>query len=327
MNFKRILKKILLEDTDTISKEVEYLLGNHSYVDEIYNELRKIHQNNPRNNKERILTFISEFSKKLNSFGNQVFLAGTNAEKILKMLNEPSDSNRNQISESESMEDLGFSKFNDYFKYMYYEYNKIQNIVNRIKETPTSNIEELRPQIEDYYNLMVKDNNSMFEFVKAFQQYLRQSYANISSGKTSKTQEGFNIDWSSKQIVKRNRDSSIVYLSPQKVLDRVGRDMGAGFDIRNQGVRIGDRLEKAIEYLKNKEVEAYQPTMLYVETWYYDNNNQKRYYDEPKVGVSDGRHRLLAAANLGLTDFPFEVFNTDEEQQMKDVKYLEQTLK
>ncbi len=135
------------------------------------------------------------------------------------------------------------------------------------------------------------------------------------------------IDWGSAKIVKRNPDSTIIYLSPEKVLGRVGKDMGSGFDIRNQGVRIGDRLEKAKEWLKNREISTYQATMLYVEPWYYGDDNQIHYYDEPKIGISDGRHRLLAAYQLGIEEFPFEIFNRDEEQQIKDVEYLESNLK
>ena len=330
MKLQKIIRNILMEETTSISKEVEYLLGNQIYVDEIYKQLRAIHQNNPRNNKENILTFIQVFSKKLDTIFNQIFLTGTNAEKILNLINKTSDSEESPLLESESTSSLGFEKFNEYFKYMYYLYNDIQKVVNGIKETPTSDINTLKPKIERYYNLTIKDNNSMLELIKALFQYLKQSYGNISSGQTTKsteTQGGFNIDWSTKQIVKRYSDSTIIFLSPEKVLERVGKDMGSGFDIRNQGVRIGDRLEKAMEYLKNPNVEAYQPTMLYVESFEYDKNSQKQYYDVPKIGISDGRHRLLAAYNLGLKSFPFEVFNRDEEQQIKDLKYLESTLK
>jgi hypothetical protein len=135
------------------------------------------------------------------------------------------------------------------------------------------------------------------------------------------------IDWSSAKIIKRNPDSTIIYLSPEKVLERVGKDMGSGFDIRNQGVRIGDRLEKAKEWLKNRDISTYQATMLYVEPWYYGDDNKIHYYDEPKIGVEDGRHRLLAAYQIGLKEFPFEIFNRDEQQQINDVEYLESNLK
>ena len=50
MKLQKIIRNILMEETTSISKEVEYLLGNQIYVDEIYKQLREIHQNNPRNN-------------------------------------------------------------------------------------------------------------------------------------------------------------------------------------------------------------------------------------------------------------------------------------
>ena len=102
-------------------------------------------------------------------------------------------------------------------------------------------------------------------------------------------------------------------MSPEKVLERVGEDMGSAFDIRNTSVRIGNRLEKAMEYLKNREVQNYEPTALYVEYTGWDSNGQKVELETPKVGISDGRHRLLAAFNLGLKKFPFEVYPEDKD--------------
>jgi len=133
------------------------------------------------------------------------------------------------------------------------------------------------------------------------------------------------IDWSSKRVRKRAGHSDILFLSPAKILERVGKDMPE-FDIRKQGVKIGDRLEKAKEYLRNvmdnPEFDTVEGTNVYMEWWKWGDNGEKIYFDEPKIGIADGRHRLLAAYELGLESFPIEIFSMSEEEQERDKEYL-----
>ena len=133
------------------------------------------------------------------------------------------------------------------------------------------------------------------------------------------------IDWSSKRVRKRVGHSDILFLSPAKILERVGKDMPE-FDIRKQGVKIGDRLEKAKAYLKNvmdnHEFDTVEGTNVYLEWWKWNDNGEKVYFDEPKIGIADGRHRLLAAYELGLESFPVEIFSMSEEEQERDKEYL-----
>jgi hypothetical protein len=129
------------------------------------------------------------------------------------------------------------------------------------------------------------------------------------------------IDWNTKKIRKRAPHSDILFLSPSKILERVGQDM-PDFDIRRQGVRIGDRLEKAKEYLMNVEANTFEATNVYVEWWKWGDNREKINFDKPKIGIADGRHRLLAAFELGLDSFPIEVYSHDEIEQKKSVQYL-----
>jgi hypothetical protein len=106
------------------------------------------------------------------------------------------------------------------------------------------------------------------------------------------------IDWSSKRVRKRTGHSDILYLSPEKILNRVGKDMPE-FDIRKQGVKIGDRLEKAKEYLRNvmenPEFDTLEGTNVYLEWWTWGMNGERIEFDEQNMGISDGRHRLLSA--------------------------------
>ena len=129
--------------------------------------------------------------------------------------------------------------------------------------------------------------------------------------------EGFDIDWQSKKIKPRNRHTTVLFLSPEKIWDRISTD-SPDIDIRNNpSLRISDRLERAKEFLSthgadsNNEFEEeeikFEPTIVYTDPY---NNNEN---GEPKIGIEDGRHRLLAALELGLKEFPVEVYPRDEE--------------
>ena len=321
MSLKQTIRRILREETTKLDKELHYLIANHKHIDDAMNKLKTIFNESPKNNKENILSFIEEFLKGLDILFRQIFINAKYCESTLGLLNESRI--KRTIIKEDDVDRTGINKFYDYFNYMVKLYYQIEKSINEIKNTPTSDKETLKSNINNYYELIYKDNNSMFELIKYINQLLENTYNDITSNKTTKTSNKFNIDWGSKTIVKRSNNSEVIYLSPQKVLERVGKDMGSGFDIRNQGVRIGNRLEKAMEYLKNTNVEAYQPTALYVENWGYDDSGQKVKYKEPKIGISDGRHRLLAAFNLGLEEFPFEIQNPNEE----DINYLESNLK
>jgi hypothetical protein len=142
--------------------------------------------------------------------------------------------------------------------------------------------------------------------------------------------ESLDIDWGSKKVRKRAGHSEILYLSPKKILERVGEDM-PDFDIRKQDVRIGDRLGKAKEFLRNvienPEYNTVEATNVYLEWWTWGMNGERIEFDEPKMGISDGRHRLLAAYELGIDSFPIEIFSMSEEEQEKNKEYLEQNFK
>jgi hypothetical protein len=138
--------------------------------------------------------------------------------------------------------------------------------------------------------------------------------------------ESLDIDWGSKKIRKRVGHSDILFLSPKKILEKVGMDM-PDFDIRNQDVRIGDRLERAKEFLMNTDRNEYEATNVYLEWWTWGRDGERIEFDEPKMGISDGRHRLLAAYELGIDSFPIEIFSMSEEEQEKNKEYLEQNFK
>jgi hypothetical protein len=151
--------------------------------------------------------------------------------------------------------------------------------------------------------------------------------------------EQFNIDWSTKEIKPRMGSTTVLFLSPKKIYDRMATD-SPDFDIRsNPSLRISDRLERAKEFLlkygedsnigpewedyiwdaekkdwvwgvdksKKREQMKFEPTAVYLDTHNTNSNG------EPSVNISDGRHRLLAALELGLRTFPIEIHSQDVE--------------
>jgi len=159
--------------------------------------------------------------------------------------------------------------------------------------------------------------------------------------------ESTQIDWESmpsKQFRKRNSDTEIIFLSPEKIYDRLSID-NPDLDIRNNPeLRISDRLDKSKKYLETYTIDPYiepeqkdyflvdgewkylpdpkferrkmmfEPTAIYLDRYKLNRDG------EPSVAISDGRHRLLAALEMGMDKFPIEVYPEDKE-------YLESNLK
>jgi len=123
--------------------------------------------------------------------------------------------------------------------------------------------------------------------------------------------ENLDIDWSSKIIKPRSKFNVVVLASPKKIFDRLAKD-NPDLDIRNNpSLRIDDRLEKAKKYLidwgNNPENdEMYGPAEFVPTHVYFDMDDDGK----PLLGIEDGRHRLLAALELGLDEFPIEVSQT-----------------
>lgn len=105
--------------------------------------------------------------------------------------------------------------------------------------------------------------------------------------------------------------NTIVFVDVDKVLNRHGID-NPEFDIRNKKYKIGNRVEKAKDYIKN---------YIDDERWIHPRTGQRqgdkhsKMNFEPsvasinngKLGFEDGRHRILAAKELGLKTVALEV--------------------
>jgi hypothetical protein len=159
-------------------------------------------------------------------------------------------------------------------------------------------------------------------------------------GITNENLEKIDIDWESmptKQFRKRNQNTEIIFLSPKKIYERLAID-NPDLDIKNNPqLRISDRLNKSKEYLINYTKDPYiepeqkdyflvdgewkylpdpkferrkmmfEPTAIYLDRYSSSENG------DPKIGISDGRHRLLAALELGMDKFPIEVYPEDKQ--------------
>jgi hypothetical protein len=132
--------------------------------------------------------------------------------------------------------------------------------------------------------------------------------------------ENLDIDWSSKIIKPRSKFNVVVLASPKKIFDRLAKD-NPHLNIRDDAsLRIGDRLEKAKRYLTNwgtdtEYVKMYGPAEFVPTQVYFDMDDNGKVL----MGIEDGRHRLLAALELGLDEFPIEV-------SQSGAKYLEDIL-
>jgi N12 class adenine-specific DNA methylase len=101
------------------------------------------------------------------------------------------------------------------------------------------------------------------------------------------------------------KNNEVIFVPTQKLLDRHKQD-APSYDIQDKSNQIGGRLKGAIEFisnlLKNKK-QAYIPSYVY-----FENN---------KIGFQDGRHRVLAAKELGINTIPIEVPKKQAEEIKK----------
>jgi hypothetical protein len=109
--------------------------------------------------------------------------------------------------------------------------------------------------------------------------------------------------------MRRPDKNEIVFVSVDALLEKHAKDQPS-YDIQKPENRIKGRVEKAKEYIKNyiKDQRAIDPktgermkTKVSFEPSVVDIGN------DGKISFEDGRHRVLAAKQLGLTEVPIEV--------------------
>lgn len=116
---------------------------------------------------------------------------------------------------------------------------------------------------------------------------------NIMNSEAGKTQ---NIDLTDKEYTPKRKGNIVVFVDPKKILDQADID-DPDYSIRRKENRIGNRVETAKEYLDKhgREVgsDMFSPSIVSI--------------NKGKISFEDGRHRILAAEELGINAVPIEV--------------------
>jgi len=110
------------------------------------------------------------------------------------------------------------------------------------------------------------------------------------------------IDLRKVKYKKRYKKDKIIFVSPTKILDRLQND-SPSFDIRNPKNIIGDRVERAKEWILknyNNPSVVFEPSVVGI---YHRDRKDKVGH----ISFSDGRHRILAAEELGIPEVAIEI--------------------
>ena len=104
------------------------------------------------------------------------------------------------------------------------------------------------------------------------------------------------------------KKNTLVYVSPEKLLKRAAID-NPSFDITNKENQIGSRLEKAKQFLINyvNDTRYINPVNKERKSYHVTFEPSIVYLYNDKIGFEDGRHRVLAAKELGLSVVGIEV--------------------
>jgi len=107
------------------------------------------------------------------------------------------------------------------------------------------------------------------------------------------------------KYIKRYPGEKIIFVSPTKLLDRLEKD-DPEFNVRNPKHQIGNRVERAKEFILknwNNPKSIFEPSLVSI---------NKFSSGELKLSFGDGRHRVLAAEELGLPEVGIEIKPSQE---------------
>ena len=115
-----------------------------------------------------------------------------------------------------------------------------------------------------------------------------------------------NIDLRKVKYKKRYPGEKIIFVSPTKLLDRLEKD-DPEFNVRNPKYQLGNRVGRSKEFiLKNWDNPKviFEPSIVSIN---YFNSTR-----ELKLSFGDGRHRILAAEELGIPEVGIEIKPSQE---------------
>jgi len=105
---------------------------------------------------------------------------------------------------------------------------------------------------------------------------------------------------------KRYPSEKIIFVSPTKLLDRLEKD-DPEFNVRNPKYQLGNRVGRAKEFiLKNWDnpKAVFEPSIVSIN--YFNSTGELR------LSFGDGRHRVLAAEELGISEVAIEIKPSQE---------------
>jgi polyhydroxyalkanoate synthesis regulator phasin len=156
-------------------------------------------------------------------------------------------------------------------------------------------------------------------------------------GATEPTQEvkagsvvGGEVDLTTVEYKQRYpKTHEVVFVDPSKVLDRLTKD-DPDYDVQNKKNQIGSRVQKAKDFILNyaKDKRWINPkTGVRSETTKAEFEPSIAQINNGKISFEDGRHRILAAKELGIGKVAIEVPKGQANQFKKDFEAVEQSLK
>ena len=162
------------------------------------------------------------------------------------------------------------------------------------------------------------NETAIHEFNHLYSSWLKQNRPEVYQLGLDLVQQELGLRGVNYQMQYPNRNK-IIFVSTDKLLERLGKD-DPNYDIQNEKNRIGNRLEKAKDFLQK-----YVTDNRYINPKTGERTNTNVSFEtsvvgiyDGKLGFTDGRHRVLAAKELGYKEVAIEI-PTDQEQLFNDL--------
>jgi hypothetical protein len=162
------------------------------------------------------------------------------------------------------------------------------------------------------------NETSIHEFSHLYNYWLKQNKKELYNRGIELVQQEIGLRGINYQMQYPNRNK-IIYVSTDKLLERFSKD-DPNYDIQNEKNKIGGRLEKAKEFLQK-----YVTDSRYIDPRTGERTNTNVSFETSVVGIydgrlgfTDGRHRVLAAKELGYKEVAIEI-PTDQEGLFNDL--------
>lgn len=113
--------------------------------------------------------------------------------------------------------------------------------------------------------------------------------------------------------VEHRKDFTVIHVNPQELIDK--QDPERRVNHSDEHNRIGNRFENAIKHFQSG-AHMDPPVVGY--------NRYSGLKDNYPIDVADGRHRIAAAAHLGLKSIPVHIMKKDKKDLKQNLQQLEE---